>query len=87
MIQKLIANKIKNITKDNLKQLANEHHISLNDKEINYLYYKLHHDWYDFIYNDPTPILNDIKANINKDSFDQLLIIYNQYKDKYQGYL
>lgn len=87
MIQKLIANKIKNITPDDLKKLASEHNVNLNHNEINYLYYKLHNDWYDFIYNDPTPILNDIKANLNKDSFDQLFTIYNQYKDKYKSYL
>lgn len=87
MIQKLIANKIKNITAYDLKQLANNYNIELNNQEIDYLYHKLHNDWYDFIYNDPNPILKDIKENINSKSFEQLLTLYNEYKDKYKNYL
>lgn len=87
MIQKLIANKIKSLTKEDLKQLAHDNNITLNNDEINYLYQKIKNDWYDFIYKNPNPILKDIEKHINKDSFNKLLTLYNYYKIKYQNYL
>lgn len=87
MIQKLIENKINKLTLDDLKILSSNNNIKLNNQELNYLYNKLKKDWYSFLYNDPNPILNDIKENINSNSYNKLLNLYYYYKNKYQNYL
>lgn len=87
MIQKLIKNKINNLTLDDLKILCNNNNINLNTQELNYLYNKLKKDWYSFLYNDPTSILSDIKDNINDNSYNKLLDLYYYYKDRYKNYL
>ena len=87
MIQKLIENKINNLTLDDLKSLSHSHNINLNNQELNYIYNKLKKDWYAFLYNDPTSILSDIKDNINSNSYKKLLDLYYYYKDKYKNYL
>lgn len=87
MIQKLIENKINKLTLDDLKILSSNNNIKLNNQELNYLYNKLKKDWYSFLYNDPNPILSDIKDNINSNSYDKLLDLYYYYKNKYQNYL
>ena len=87
MIKKLIENKINKLTLDDLKILSSSNNIKLNNQELNYLYNKLKKDWYTFLYNDPNPILNDIKDNINSNSYNKLLDLYYYYKNKYQNYL
>ena len=87
MIQKLIKNKINNLTLADLKILCNNKNINLNSQELNYLYNILKKDWYSFLYNDPTSILSDIKDNINDNSYNKLLDLYYYYKDRYKNYL
>lgn len=87
MIKKLIENKINNLTIDDLSLLANNNNVSLNNKELNYLYNKIKNDWQYFLYNDPNPILRSLKENINTNSYNKLLDLYNYYKNKYQNYL
>ena len=83
----IIKNYINNITIDNLNILLTKNNIYLNNNELNILYKYLKNDWYTFIYEDPTPILNDIKNSINKDSYDKLFDAYKKAKEKYSIYL
>lgn len=87
MIQKMIENKINNLTLNDLKILASNNNVDLNNQELNYLYNKIKKDWYAFLYNDPNPILTDIKNNINSNSYNKLLELYYYYKNRYQNYL
>ncbi len=87
MIQKMIENKINNLTLNDLKILASNNNVDLNNQELNYLYNKIKKDWHTFLYNDPNPILTDIKNNINSNSYNKLLELYYYYKNRYQNYL
>ena len=75
------------LDKDKLNSILIKNNISLNSDELNIIYNYVKNDWYDFIYEDPTPILNDIENNINKDSYDKLFSAYKKAKEKYSIYL
>lgn len=87
MIQKLIENKINNLTLETLRILADNNNITLNNQELDYLYHKIKKDWYNFLYNDPNPILKEVQENINQNSYNKLINLYIYYKNKYQNYL
>ena len=78
---------VESLNKDKLNNLLTKNNISLNDDELNIIYNHVKNDWYDFIYEDPTPILNDIENNINNDSYDKLFEAYKKAKEKYSIYL
>ena len=87
MIKKIINNKINNLTLEELKKLAINNNIILNNQELNYIYNIIKKDWNNFLYKDPNPILQNIKNNINQESYNKLYTLYIYYKNKYQNYL
>ena len=78
---------IESLDKDKLNNLLVKNNISLNSDELNILFNHIKSDWYDFIYEDPNPILNDIENRINKDSYNKLFEVYKKAKEKYSIYL
>lgn len=87
MIKKIINNKINNLTLEELKNLAINNNIILNNQELNYIYNIIKKDWNNFLYKDPNPILQNIKNNINQESYNKLYTLYIYYKNKYENYL
>ena len=82
-----IKNYINNINIYDLNIFLNINDIYLNDNELNILYDYLKNDWYTFIYEDPTYILNDLKNKITVDKYNKLYDIYIKEKEKYRNYL
>lgn len=87
MIKKIINNKINNLNLEELKKLAINNNIILNNQELHYIYNIIKKDWNNFLYKDPNPILQNIKNNINQESYNKLYTLYIYYKNKYENYL
>ena len=83
----IIKNYINNITIDNLNILLTKNDIHLSNDELNILYKYLKNDWYTFIYENPTPILNDIKNKFTLNNYNKLYELYIMAKEKYKNYL
>ena len=83
----IIKNYINNMNIEDLNILLIKNDINLNDNELNVLYNHLKNDWYTFIYEDPTPILNDIKNKFSFNNYNKLYNIYINAKEKYKNYL
>ena len=83
----IIKNYINNINIDDLNTLQIKNEITLTNDELETLYKYIKDDWYTFIYNDPTPILNDLKNKITVDKYNKLYNIYIIAKEKYRNYL
>lgn len=78
-IFKIYINKLK---KEDFKKYLNSENIILNEDEVDYLYDKIKYN-YEKILEEDAYIFNDIKNNINKDSYDKLLKLFNKYKNMY----
>ena len=83
----IIRNYINNLNIDDLNIILNKNNIYLDNHELNTLYNYLKNDWYTFIYEDPTPILNDLKNKLTLNNYNKLYNIYIMAKEKYKNYL
>ena len=83
----IIKNYINNINIDDLNTLLIKNEINLTNNELKILYKYIKEDWYTFIYEDDTPILNDLKNKITVDKYNKLYNIYIMAKEKYRNYL
>ena len=82
----LLKNYINNMSINDLVILLNKKDIYLNDDELAIIYKYLKDDWYTFIYNDPTPILNDLKNKLAMENYNKLYELYIMAKEKYRNY-
>jgi len=83
----IIKNYINNMNIKDLNILLIKNDIHLNNNELDILYNHLKNDWYTFIYEDSTPILNDIKNSFTPNNYNKLYNIYINAKEKYKNYL
>lgn len=83
----LIKNYINNLDKDTINNYLLKQDINLNENELEIIYYHLKNNWYSFLYEDETPIINNIKENIDNDNFFKLYELYKKAKEKYSIYL
>ncbi len=86
-MENFIKGCIKNIDKLTLNTWLTNQNIFLNDNELNILYMHLVNDWYEFLYQNPTNILNDLKNKLSNDNYNKLKILYAEYYNKYHHYL
>ena len=87
MIKKMIENYIKNLTKKHINEFATKNNIFLNNNELNLIYKQIKENWYTIIYKDPTPIFQNIKENINTDTYQKIITLYYSFYEKYKNYL
>lgn len=86
-MENFIKGYIKNIDKLTLNTWLTNQNIFLNDNELNILYMHLVNDWYEFLYQNPTNILNDLKNKLSNDNYNKLKVLYDEYYNKYHHYL
>ena len=87
MIKKMIENYIKNLTINDINEFATKNNIFLNNNELNLIYKQIKENWYTIIYKDPTPIFQNIKENINTDTYQKIITLYYSFYEKYKNYL
>lgn len=87
MIQKIINDYIQKLTIKDINEYLIKQNINLDDKELAILYKHVKEDWYTFIYGNQNQILDDLKSNINPNSFYKLYNLYLEQMKKYKNYL
>lgn len=83
----LLKSYINNMSIDDLVILLEKKDIHLNSDELNVIYKYLKNDWYTFIYEDNTNILNDLKSKLSSNNYNKLYELYIMAKEKYRNYL
>lgn len=87
MKDKLIKNYIDNLTIDKLEKFANSKDVLLTNSELNYIFTVIKKDWETLIYGNPENIFNQAKNNINSNSYNKIIELYNYYKVRYKDLL
>lgn len=64
-----------------------KNNIVLSDEEASVLLYHLKNNWEEILYGDSSPIIHKIENYFSKNKSDQILKLFNFYKDKYKSYL
>ena len=83
----LIKHFINKLTIKDVEKYSKSQNINLNQNEIEFIYKTIKHNWYTIIYEDYTPILNELKQNINQSEYQKIHNLFITYKDKYKNYL
>ena len=83
----LLKSYINNMSIDDLVILLEKKDIHLNSDELNVIYKYLKNDWYTFIYEDNTNILNELKSKLSSNNYNKLYELYIMAKEKYRNYL
>ncbi len=82
----LINGYVKKLTIDNINDFAQKNNINLNKKELNVLL-EVVKNHYQEILNGNDTIKDYLKEHLTKENYDKVITLYNEYKEKYQGYL
>ncbi len=87
MILKFIEKNINSLSKNDIKNIAKNENVILNDKEIDIIYFYIKNEYKTLLYGDSDSIFNDLKSRINPTSYNQIKDLFDFYKNKYQNYL
>lgn len=87
MFEKMIENYINKITKNDILNYASLKQITLSNEEVELLYDTIKKKWRVLLYENPTPIFNDLKTKLNSTTYEKGIELYYQMKQKYQSFL
>lgn len=87
MIEKLLSEYVKRMNINDIKNFANENGITLKNNEAKIIFDYIKSDWHTLVYGNPRPILEQIKAKMDLDTYHKAEELYIHFKNKYQNYL
>ena len=87
MKEKIIKNYINKLTLNDIKTFSINNNIHLTNDEYEYLYKIIKEKWYIILYGNPNNIFNNLKNKLSIDKYNQVIQLYQTYKDKYSHYL
>lgn len=87
MLEKLIIKYIDKITKKDIIDFSIKNNATLNNDEVDLIYYHIKKDWREIIYGNPEPIFNDLKNKLSSANYKKAIELYNEFKQKYRYYL
>ena len=87
MFSKIIENYIKNLSIKDINDFSNKENIVLNNDELDFIYNIIKNEYKTLLYGDSTFILSKLKSRINPTSYQKIILLFNQYKEKYKKYL
>lgn len=83
MMNKLIIiNYIKKLTKNDIYNYCKNTNIPITDDEINIIYYYIKNKYNMFFDGYHEELLDEIKYKVKSATYNKILELYNQYKDK-----
>lgn len=86
-MRSLIKNYVEKITSSDIMNFSRKNGVNLNDDEVSILFFYLKNNWEDFLYGDPTPIIDEIEKKIDVSKSEKILNLFNDYFNKYKNYL
>ena len=78
----LISKYINKLTKDDIKTFAYNKGILLEEYEINIIYFYIKKYYKEFLQGNDLLILNKLKKEISKNTYNHIINLYNEYKRK-----
>lgn len=69
------------MTIDDINRFLEKENMKINSNDINIVYIYIKNN-FDEILKDEVKVLNRIKNDVNSDTYDKILLLYEKYKDK-----
>ncbi|MCI9084060.1 MAG: hypothetical protein HFH46_00395 [Bacilli bacterium] len=83
----LIGQYVNKLTINNINDFALKNNINLSENELNVLLNVAKNHYREVLNGNDLEVINYLKDNLSKDNYDKIISLYNEYKNKYQGYL
>jgi len=83
----LIGQYVNKLTVDNINEFAQKNNIILNENEANSLLYVAKNHYRDLLDGNDEKVKQFLKDNLTNENYEKITVLYNEYKEKYQGYL
>ncbi len=83
----LIGQYVNKLTIDNINDFAVKNNINLNEKELNVLLDVTKNHYRDLLDGNDKKIKEHLKKHLTNENYEKVTNLYNEYKEKYQGYL
>ena len=87
MIEKLINQYVNKLTLTEIKEFAKTNGIIINNDVAKLIYKYIKNDWHTIVYGNARPILDEIKKQIDLETYLKIETLYIDFKQKYQDYL
>lgn len=87
MKELIIKNYIDKLTIQDIEKFATNNNLMLSNQEYEYLYKVIKDKWYQLIFGNPKSVFNELEKHLSQDTYKQVLLLYQTYKDKYSHYL
>lgn len=87
MYDYLISQYIEKLMPEEINNFALQHGITLQEKEIQLLYYCIKKDWRTIIYGNPRPILDELKKELNPLTYSKIEELYISFRNKFHDCL
>lgn len=87
MIEKLIGQYVNKLTLTEIKEFAKKNGIVINNDVAKLIYKYIKEDWHTICYGNARPILDEVKKQIDLDTYQKIEDLYVEFKQKYQDYL
>lgn len=87
MIHKLLNQYVSKMSKDDILKFASKNDINLDENELNIIYNHIKENWEAIIYENPKPIMEDVKKNVNPSTYEKIESLYSEFYKKYKNYL
>lgn len=87
MMHKLLNQYISKLSKDDILKFASKNDISLDQNELNIIYNHIKKNWETILYKNSEPIMEDVKKNVNPETYEKIESLYSKFYKKYKCYL
>lgn len=83
----IIKKYVSKLCLDDVKNFIIKNNIDATDNEVKIIYNYIKNDWYELIYGDYNSIFIKIKPYLSNENYQNMINLYNEYKEKYKSYL
>ena len=78
----LIEDYVRRLTKDDIVRFSLKQDITLNNEEVSFIYDYIKKEYKTIIFGNPKDVLSDIKDEVKANTYNKIVNLYMQYKDK-----
>ena len=83
----LIKQYITNLTYGDINNFASANGVTLNNDETEVIYNNIKNNWRTIVYGNPRGILNDLKEQLEPNTYNKVEELYISFKDRFQNFL
>ncbi len=78
----LIKEYVRKLTEEDIEKYALSKGIKINDEEIKVIFMYIKNYWKEFYKGDPKDLFLELEEKLNKETYNEIVKIYNKYKNK-----